>query len=233
MSVGNEITRVKTAFKWCAENNVIPRPMQFGTEFKKPSRRVLRKHRREQGKRLFQPEQIRLLMDEAGIHLRAMIFLGINCAYGPHDCATLPLSSIDLEAGWAEYARPKTEVDRRCPLWPETVEALRTSLARRPQPLKDERVFFVQYNGKPYDNDTGDLSKYFASVRKRVPQVPDGGFYWLRRTFETIAGQCKDPVAVSSIMGHVDDTMAGIYRQEIQDDRLLAAVNVVRDWLFQ
>ena len=33
-------------------------------------------------------------------------------------------------------------------------------------------------------------------------------------------------------MGHVDGTMAAEYRQVIDDDRLLAAVNHVRAWLY-
>jgi hypothetical protein len=39
-------------------------------------------------------------------------------------------------------------------------------------------------------------------------------------------------VAVNAIMGHVDETMAGIYREEVGDDRLLAVVNHVKQWLF-
>ena len=231
MSVGNEITRVKTAFRWCHEHRLLSRPMRFGPEFRKPGRRALRKHRREQGKKLFVPAQIRLLLDECGLHLRAMVLLGINCAYGPHDCATLPLSAVDLASGWIDYPRPKTEVDRRCPLWPETVEALRASQERRPeQRSAGYGRFFVQHSGRPFSNDTGDFSKYFTAVRRRV--LSDGGFYWLRHTFETVGGGAKDQVAVDAIMGHVDDSMAATYREEIADERLRAVTDHVRDWLY-
>ncbi len=36
-------------------------------------------------------------------------------------------------------------------------------------------------------------------------------FYALRHTFETVAGETKDQVAVDAIMGHVNGTMATHY----------------------
>jgi len=231
VSVGNEVTRVKTAFKWCYENRVIEEPVYFGSEFRKPPRKAVRRHRRESGKKLFTAKDIWKLLDEAGLHLRAMILLGINCGYGPHDCATLPLNAVDLDAGWIDYPRPKTEVDRRCPLWPETIDAMSASAARRPRQIEGKPVFFVQHNGKPFSNESSDLSKYFGAVRRRV--LPDGGMYWLRHTLETIGGGAKDQVALNQIMGHVDDTMAAVYREDIDAARLRAVTNHVRNWMLK
>jgi hypothetical protein len=45
-------------------------------------------------------------------------------------------------------------------------------------------------------------------------------------------GDAKDQVAVNAIMGHVDGTMAAVYRERIDPDRLRAAVEQVRRWLF-
>ena len=58
------------------------------------------------------------------------------------------------------------------------------------------------------------------------------GFYTLRHCFETIGGESRDQVAVDAIMGHVDSSMAGVYRQRISDVRLRAVVETVRSWLF-
>jgi integrase len=58
------------------------------------------------------------------------------------------------------------------------------------------------------------------------------GFYSLRHTFETVAGGSKDQVAVKHIMGHVDETMAGEYREALEDQRLQDVVNHVHCWLF-
>ena len=57
------------------------------------------------------------------------------------------------------------------------------------------------------------------------------GFYALRHTFETIGGECRDLVAVNHIMGHVDDTTAGTYRERISDERLRAVTDAVHGWL--
>ena len=232
VTIGNEVTRIRSLFKWLHGSDILKTPPRFGPDFKKPGKRVLRIHRREQGKKLFTPEQIHDLLDEAGIHLRAMIALGINCGFGPGDCAHLPVSAVDLESGWIDYPRPKTAVDRLCPLWPETTDMLSASLRRRKTPLDDScGAFFVTRFGKPWSNDQSALSKYFTAVRKRV--LDDGGMYWLRRTFETVAGACGDQVAVDAIMGHVDNSMAAVYRQEVQKDRLIRASNTVREWLFE
>jgi integrase len=57
-------------------------------------------------------------------------------------------------------------------------------------------------------------------------------FYALRHTFETVAGASRDQVAVNAIMGHVDSSMSGVYRERIDDERLRAVADYVRKWLF-
>ena len=133
VSLGNEVTRVKTLFRWLYQSRYLKEPMHFGPTFKKPTARALRRHKRESGKKLFSQHDILMLIHEAGTHLRAMIYLGINCGFGPNDCCQLPLRAINLESGWIDFPRPKTEVDRLCPLWPETIDALRSSQLARTQ----------------------------------------------------------------------------------------------------
>jgi len=43
----------------------------------------------------------------------------------------LPMDRLDLRRGWRNYGRPKTGIERRCPLWPETIAALQEVIARR------------------------------------------------------------------------------------------------------
>src|SRR5262249_25782331 len=57
-------------------------------------------------------------------------------------------------------------------------------------------------------------------------------FYALRHSFETIAGESRDQVAVDAIMGHTDESMAARYRERISDERLEAVTDFVHRWLF-
>ena len=123
----NEITRTRMVFKWAYDARLIEAPVHFGQEFKKPSAKALRKHKRESGKKLLSAHEIQLLLDECGIHLRAMVYLGINAGMGNSELISLPLTAVNLSTGWIDFRRPKTEVDRLIPLWPETVEALEAS----------------------------------------------------------------------------------------------------------
>src|SRR5262249_7926513 len=59
------------------------------------------------------------------------------------------------------------------------------------------------------------------------------GFYALRHVFRTVADEARDPVAIDLIMGHTDPSMAGHYRERIDDSRLLAVTEHVRLWLFR
>ncbi len=81
-----------------------------------------------------------------------MVFLGINCGFGNNDCATLTFANLDLKGGWHSHPRPKTGVPRRCPLWNETVMAIRDWLKVRPNPADPSHsdLVFLTCNGLPY-----------------------------------------------------------------------------------
>jgi integrase len=182
-----------------------------------------------------------------------MILLGINCGFGNYDIATLTFANLDLDEGWHNHPRPKTGTSRRCPLWPETIEAIEHALKIRPRP-KDpahKDLVFLTRNGLPYvrlsaasvaalaedkaeniqHQDTINTNMWAAL--KRLKMKRDGlSFYGLRHTFETIGGGAKDQIAVDYIMGHVTPGMGTNYRHTIDDERLLAVTNHVRQWLF-
>ena len=150
--LGNEIQKIRTVFKYGIENGLIEKVVKFGSEFKKPNKRVVRQHKAKMGKKLFAADEVRRLIEEAPVPLKAMVLLGINCGFGNADCGTLPLTALDLESGWVEFPRPKTGIERRCPLWPETVTALRAAIAERPTPKAEAAtgaVFVTKY-GNPW-----------------------------------------------------------------------------------
>ena len=230
VSVGNEITRIKTALKWLTKSKVC-KQHEFGPDFRKPTALVARRHKRAAGVKLFEPGQILSLLDESGLRMRCMILLGINCAYHNSDCETLLLTQLKaaLKTGIIEHARSKTEIERACPLWPETLEAAKNWIERRPDSKSD--LAFVLPNGKPLSTTNADVAKRFRAVREAA-DIPLGGFSWLRKTFATYASESLDQVAVNFIMGHVDASTPGVYRQLIREKRLHKVTEHLRAWLF-
>lgn len=253
-TIGREITMVRSVFKYAVESDLVERAVKFGPRFKAPSKADKRKHkarqRQQHGAKVFTAAEINKLLKAAPTQLRAMLLLGINAGFGNTDCATLPVSAVDLKTGWLDFPRPKTGIERRVPLWPETAKALRA--VKRP-PAKDEQwagLFFLTRLGQPWVRfelsevkDKGGklnitargddaIAKASAKLLTNLGLKRRGlSFYTLRHTFETIAGGTADQVAVNAIMGHVDDSMAAEYREHIEDKRLLKVVNHVRQWL--
>ena len=239
--LSNEIVRVRTVFKWAFVNEVIESNVRYGTEFSKPKRDVIRRHRNSQPKKTLTASELRSVIETAGLPMKAFVLLGINCGYGAADIAILQRSSIDLNDGWIEHERAKTAVMRRCQLWPETTEALRRAMAEKPDPLNeaDEGLAFLTRFGRPWlrvgptgakNDEVGKMfAKHLQSLGIKRPGV---GFYVLRHLVQTIGEETGDLPAVASIMGHTDQTMADNYRILIKDDRLQAVTDYVRSWLF-
>lgn len=236
--LGKMIQYTRSVLKYAYEAALIDRPMRFGPGFARPSKKVLRLERARKGPKLFTPPQIRAMIRKAGQPLKAMLLLGINCAFGNTDCGTLPLAALNLASGWVDFPRPKTGAPRRCPLWPETVTALREALATRPEPKDpaDAALVFITKYGMSWgkDTSTNPISQETAKLLKalKLYRGTGKGFYVLRHCFETIGGAAKDQIAVDYIMGHARDDMASIYRERIGDDRLQAVVEHVHRWLF-
>jgi integrase len=145
----------------------------------------------------------------------------------------------NLETGWIDYARPKTGIARRCPLWPETVEAIKESLAKRPEPKNPEHAGLVFITKKreswfKSDSTANPVSVMFGKLLRELNLNGRAGlgFYTLRHTFRTIADESKDQPAIDYIMGHARDDMASVYRERISDERLKAVTDYVRAWLF-
>jgi len=250
--LGNEIQRVRSVFKYGYDAGLIPQPVRFGPTFKKPTRKVLRLNRAKSGPKMFEASEIRSILNKCGPVLKTMVFLAINSGLGNSDIVNLPFSAINLERGWLQYPRPKTGIDRRVPLWPETIAALQEAINRRPKHKSSDDtdlIFITKYGhrwGKAeaiQDIDTGKLIskqddaiyKEFTKVLKELKLTRRGrGFYALRHTFETIGGDARDQVAVNYIMGHAppDSDMASVYLERISDERLKAVVDHVHQWLF-
>ena len=247
-SLKNKINGFRMVFKYAHDQRLIDSPVNYGQSFNRPSAKSIRKARNEAGPKLFEADELHRILEACDPIMRAMVLLGANAGFGNADVANLPRSAIDLDSGWIEFPRVKTEIPRRVPLWPETGEALREALDRRPRAADatDDGMVFLTSQGnrwtriQPSKADPNRmvpvdaLSQKFAKLLKSLEINGRNrlNFYTLRHIFETIGGESKDQVAVNAIMGHVDPSMAAVYRERIADERLHAVVDVVRRWLW-
>lgn len=247
------MSRIRTIFKFAYDEQLISKPVFYGQGFKPPAKATLRKARNEKPKKLFIPGQIKMLVDYASPALKAMILLSINTGMNNSDLRNLKERHIDFETGWMDYPRFKTGIQRRGKLWPETLNALKDYRAIRITPLVQFADYFFitsakrQWGRWSLPGEFRKLRESANSKRNKKGEIvtdkgglpilldplpiPHGTFGYLRHTFETIAGGSRDQVAVDAIMGHVDSSMASEYREGIQDDRLEAVANHVRQWL--
>lgn len=253
LRVVNGVTRVKSIFKFGFESGAMDRPARYGPEFAPPSRSVLRRHRAKSPPKMFEADEVRAMIDGKTVQgaggaevvrpdpvMRAMILLGVNCGFGNGDVAALTEAGMNLDGGWLDFPRPKTGVQRRCPLWPETVAAIRAAVAVRPKPaaLSDGGLVFLTYRGTAWvrvgkDSRTDYVSTNFNRLVKRLGlSRPGRAFYTLRHVFRTVADAARDIPAARAIMGHVDAGIDAVYRERIDDARLRAVVDYVRAWVW-
>ena len=243
-SIAKLVTTTKMLFGFAYANELLEKPVRFGQQFARPTKKSFRLHRarkqEKHGLRMFQADEIRSLIDAASPQVKAMILLACNGGLGNSDLANLPKSAI--QGNWLQFPRVKTGIDRRIPLWPETLQALSEAIEKRHRAKDpaDAGLCFITTHGQkwvrtgPNGTSVHDLvSNAFNKLLMKLNLKRDGlGFYALRHTFETIAGGCGDQVATDAIMGHIDDGMASLYREKIDDARLRKAVNHVHAWLF-
>jgi integrase len=171
VALGNSVQRVRTLFKWAYDHELIEKPVRVGPEFKRPNKTAMRRARQAKGKRLLTAPKLRRLIDAAEQPMKSMILLALNCGLGNSDVGLLPMSALDLDAGWLDYPRPKTSIERRCPLWEQTVASLREWLAQRPKPKStaDAKLVFVTKCGAAWhkvpdltQDEHGNLTEAFV-----------------------------------------------------------------------
>lgn len=239
-TIGNAIRDIRVAFKWVADfYNVRP---TFGQSFKRPTAKAIRAGGKK--RELFAAAEIRMILAVAEPNLRAMILLAMNCGFGQRDCALFSRSHFDLECHW--FPRPKTGVERRCPLWPETIAAIACSHRWRPD-LFPELVFLSKYGKILVRDDAiadahGNITRTRrkdaiqqmlrrACVRADVKYRP---FYTLRHTFRSVVDRVSDATAIRAIMGWSLPGMDAVYVQLMADGaaRLRVVTEMAHKWLF-
>jgi hypothetical protein len=238
--LGNVIRDIRTVFHWGFKHfGASPR---YGDEFEKPGKRAVRAASKR--RQLWTSTEITAILKNASPALRCFVLLGINCAFGQSDCATFHRGVFDLDSHW--MPRGKTLVDRRCPLWPETMAAL--TCYDRPQPQDPYRhLFFVTRFGLPWvreevkRDEIGEIkaTSYKDSITQELVKtckaagVMPRPFYTFRHTFRSVADAVPDVTVINVIMGHSQGGMKEVYTQLMADGmkRLRSVTDHVRDWL--
>ena len=82
---------------------------------------------------------------------------------GNTELACLPTEAVDLTTGWVTYPRRKTGINRRIPLWAETIDALKAAQAQRPEPLfpADKPLFFISRHRHTPTRVTASVAQRF------------------------------------------------------------------------
>jgi integrase len=233
--LSNEIQRVRSVFKYGYDAGLLDKTVRFGPDFKKPSAKVLRKNRAGRS-RMFEPAELQVVLKKVGLNMKAMILLACNGGLGNADVAGLAFSDVNLKTGWLTYPRPKTGIERRIPLWAETIKALKAAIKarREPKDSAQKNLIFIGTRGESYVCSNGYRVCQEFVRGLTAAKVTRRGFYSIRHTFQTIGEGARDLSAVQSIMGHAasGSDMSARYRERVDDDRLQAVVNHVREWLF-
>jgi integrase len=82
VSLSNEINRVNIIFNHGFKNRLFPLPVDFGTSFDRPNKKVLKRDRRLAGPKLFERDEVLRILEAADTQMRAMILLGVNGGLG-------------------------------------------------------------------------------------------------------------------------------------------------------
>ncbi len=211
------VSTTRMMFKWAVDNDHLPALPRYGSDFCSTRQTVRLENIRQKPAQMFIAAQINALLAHADPQMKAMIYLGINCAYLQSDCAELPITFGDHptnkihlgENPFIRFDRVKTGERRKCTLWPETVKALKEVIGDRKEGLVfvTRRGFPLIHQSKSFDAE-GNLVKSVncdpttkkfrelcecAGVKKKglEDMTKDPmygiGFSALRSTFETVA----------------------------------------------
>ena len=193
ISIGKAVQFTRTIFRFAYETGLIERPIRYGNLFDRPPKRVIRLAKEKAGEKLIEAAAVLAMIDAAEPQLRAMLLLGLNCAFGQGDCSGLNRAQFKKRPGWISAARHKTGIARRCPLWLETIAALDAVMAIRPAPRDDvdQDAVFLTRQGVRWVRwiDAGETkvgtrrdsaAEAFNRLTKQLGLTVPGGPYVLR-----------------------------------------------------
>ena len=131
LSLKGDLGKSRLFFNWVGPGvhgqGYIDRLPRYGDSFKPPAQSALDREREEQAVRVLTAEQIAPCWPSPA-EAEGHDPLGRELRLREHRLHQLVVDKLDLDHGWADFARTKNGIRRRNPLWPETIEALREVL---------------------------------------------------------------------------------------------------------
>jgi integrase len=166
-SVNKRVRAVRDMLTFAADEDLLEHAVKFGQRFRPIGGQEWQQTAAgaKAKKKPYTPEQCRRLIAAAPQPLKTMILLALNCAFGPTDCALLPIDRLHLKLerdaagrpvvarGYHDFPRPKNKaVERRAPLWKLTVLALDQWLR-----MRAHRVAVKKKRGRRLGDECGGL----------------------------------------------------------------------------
>ncbi len=201
-SINHYLNAVRAIFSFGDQSGLLRKPPNLA--------RVKNERRPTPGsnhKPLYRQADMQKLLSHADLQVRVMIFLGLNCGFGPKDIRDLTWNDFGGER--VTLPRSKTGVCQTFLLWPETLQAIKelakhragliARLARRGRPRSDEGHVFMTKFWRPWSKDA--VAEQFRKLCKKA-DVPCYGFYRLRHCASTAMSLVASPHVQRKFLRH-------------------------------
>ncbi|MCH8968604.1 MAG: tyrosine-type recombinase/integrase [Planctomycetes bacterium] len=151
-------------------------------------------------------EDLHALLGCADDRMRAMMLVGLNCAFYPCDLRRVPASAVDLENGYLVF--PRTKIGKPIPrvavLWERTIEAIRCYQSAHPHNAVDEQSGeTLLFDGHKGERVKASTIRGFVAALRGMAGVPEFQFNQLRDgAYTAIIEAGIDITQGEILMGH-------------------------------
>ena len=201
-SINHYLSAVRAMFSFAEETELIEKAPKLT--------RIKNEARPRPGSKatpLYTSDNLRLLLGQADIQMKAMIMLALNCGFGPKDIQDLTWDHIDGER--VTLPRSKTGVCQTYLLWPETLQLLNRIRQQKSCQISEIAdltlandingyVFLTRFKN-PWNKDS--IAEQFSKLCKKA-DVPCYGFYRLRHCASTAMSLVATPHVHRKFMRH-------------------------------
>jgi site-specific recombinase XerD len=155
-------------------------------------------------------------MSRTGLRDKALLLFLFNTGARVQECVDLSVGNLRLDSQGQVKLLGKGRKERACPLWPETVEAIRTYRSHGRMPESSEQRVFLNANRKPMTRfgiryivrtQADRAAQKCASLRKKTI----GPHTWRHSTAMHLLQAGNDINMVSYWLGHANINTTHVY----------------------